>query len=122
MVPHNSSGRGFLAGTGLRKSSESRVGTIPKNQRIEYYRANDRSRNCYEHRAAGLGGSRRREIAGLDDALIDHGVGHFAETGDVGTEHQIAGCAVLLGGFAGGAVDVLHNPLELGVNFLESPL
>ncbi len=35
----------------------------------------------------------------LNNALVNHGICHFAETGNVGTQHQVVGLAKFLGGF-----------------------
>lgn len=57
----------------------------------------------------------------LIQALLDHGVGHLTEAGDVAAEDVVAGHAEFLGGFMGGLEDVGHDVLELGVDFFKGP-
>ena len=57
-----------------------------------------------------------------DDALAHHGVGNFHEAGDVGAFHIVDITVGFLAVFHTLGVDVLHDLVELFVDFLGSPL
>jgi len=57
-----------------------------------------------------------------DQALIQHGVGHFDEAGDVGAHLQVTGHAVSFGGFPGLAVDGDHDVVQPLVDLFAGPL
>lgn len=64
---------------------------------------------------------RKTQISGLAHTLGHHGIGDLEEAGDVGTKHEVALVAVLARSGGGGAVDGVHDPLELLVHLVEGP-
>jgi hypothetical protein len=57
----------------------------------------------------------------LDQALVEHGIHHLHEAGDVGADHVVAGvpyCSAVSIGF----VDADHNLLQALVHFLPRPV
>src|SRR5208282_6627734 len=63
----------------------------------------------------------RRSAADSDESLVQHGIGNLEEAADVGSVHQIAGSAVLLGGFVAVFVDGDHDFVQPLVHFLPCP-
>ena len=61
------------------------------------------------------------EILKLHNALSHHGVGDLQEAGNVGAEHHVARLAALDGGVIAGLEDVLHDAVQLLVDFFEAP-
>ncbi len=57
---------------------------------------------------------------GLNDALRQHGVGDFHETGDVGALN-VVGMLIVAAVLDTGVVDVQHNVMQTGVHFLGFP-
>src|SRR5664279_4919287 len=57
-----------------------------------------------------------------DRALVEHGVGHLHETGDVGPRHVVTWPIVLLGRLADRVVDPPHDRLQTSVDLLFGPL
>src|SRR6516164_5056379 len=62
------------------------------------------------------------ESAGLDEPLIQHGIGDFQEAADVGTVHEIAWRSVRLGCLVARIVDGDHDFMQTIVNFLAGPV
>src|SRR5664280_3919803 len=57
-----------------------------------------------------------------DRALVEHGVRHLDEAGDVGTRHVVARPVMLLGRLADRVVDPPHDRLPTSVDLLFGPL
>src|SRR5664280_2610834 len=57
-----------------------------------------------------------------DRALVEHGVGHLHETGDVGPRYVVTWPIVLLGRLADRVVDPPHDRLQTSVDLLFGPL
>src|SRR5699024_2013505 len=55
-------------------------------------------------------------------ALLDHGIGNAAETGDIGAHDQIARLAEFAAGFAAAPVDVGHDIAQSRVDLASRPL
>ena len=56
--------------------------------------------------------------AGLDDTLLEHSLSDLHEAGDVSALHVVDGAVGLSTELHALLVDVLHDPVELLVNFL----
>ena len=54
-----------------------------------------------------------------DAALSDHSVRNLKETGDISTDNEVVLAADFSSCFINSVEDVLHDALELSVNFLE---
>src|SRR5699024_530623 len=52
----------------------------------------------------------------------DHGVGHFAEAGDISAQHEVVGFAEFGSGLGTTAIYVRHDRLESAVHLFEGPL
>src|SRR4029077_6999506 len=57
----------------------------------------------------------------LYQALVQHRVGHFHETSNVGAIDQVAGRAVFLGRFVAVPMDGDHDFVQLVLHFLAGP-
>ena len=57
----------------------------------------------------------------LEDTLSHHGIGNLLEAHNVSTSNQVIAQAIALGNLNRRMIDILHDALQLLVNFLEAP-